>query len=368
MNLTEILVEKDLRDILYGATLLGAGGGGALRDGLRLLSDAASKYEVKLEIVDPEEMEPGDYAVMVAAIGSPKALEERNFGPEAIYAYEMMKKIAFLGGKPLKYIMAGELGGFNTMVPMYVAIANNVPFVNGDGNGRAVPELATGLYPAFDIPPTPLVMAGSNGDVIVAYLNDPRDHKSAENIARHICMAYGMSAAFCTWVVDRNDILEKLAPKSIDRCRLLGSAIHAAREAKRDVVEELKKTDDCKELFRGTIQEVKVKTESGFDFGTTTIQGTGKYQDKTCSIDFKNENLLMKDGNDNVVVTVPDLICILDLDSGEPLTNAETAAGQNVAVVGIPAPENWWKKPEGFTCWKHILEKVGYNGGCIRTA
>ncbi|HHX25030.1 MAG TPA: DUF917 family protein, partial [Firmicutes bacterium] len=67
--MTEILVEKDLRDILYGATLLGAGGGGALRDGLRLLSDAASKYEVKLEIVDPEEMEPGDYAVMVAAIG-----------------------------------------------------------------------------------------------------------------------------------------------------------------------------------------------------------------------------------------------------------------------------------------------------------
>jgi len=31
-----------------------------------------------LEIVDPEEMEPGDHAVMVAAIGSPKALEERT--------------------------------------------------------------------------------------------------------------------------------------------------------------------------------------------------------------------------------------------------------------------------------------------------
>jgi len=173
------------------------------------------------------------------------------------------------------------------MVPMYVAIANNVPFVNGDGNGRAVPELATGLYPAFDIPPTPLVMAGSNGDVIVAYLNDPRDHKSAENIARHICMAYGMSAAFCTWVVDRNDILEKLAPKSIDRCRLLGSAIHAAREAKRDVAEELERTDDCKELFRGTIQEVKVKTESGFDFGTTTSREPGNIRTRPAVLTLK---------------------------------------------------------------------------------
>ncbi|NLS44286.1 MAG: DUF917 domain-containing protein [Firmicutes bacterium] len=359
-------VETDIKDILYGATLLGAGGGGALRDGLRLLSEVAEKHDVKLEVIQPEDMKPGEYAVMVAGIGAPKAMEEKDFGPEAIYAYEMMEKIAFLGGKPLKYIMAGELGGFNTMVPMYVAILNNIPFVNGDGNGRAVPELSTGLYPAFNIPPTPLVLAGSDGNTMVAYLDDPEDHKSAENIARHISMAYGMSAAFCTWIVDGTDITEKLAPKSIERCRVVGSAINNARKANRDIVEELKKVDDCTELFRGTIKDVEVKTEGGFDFGTTTISGTGKYQGETITIDFKNENLLVRDKSGKVLVTVPELITTLNLDNGQPLTNAETEAGQNIAVIGIPAPENWWKKPEGFTCWTHILEKVGYTGGSVR--
>ena len=51
--------------------------------------------------------------------------------------------------------MAGELGGFNTIVPMYVAAIKGTPFVDGDGNGRAVPELSTGLYPSHNIPPHP---------------------------------------------------------------------------------------------------------------------------------------------------------------------------------------------------------------------
>jgi len=71
----------------------------------------------------------------------------------------------------------------------------------------------------------------------------------------------------------------------------------------------------------------------------------------------------MKDGNDNVVVTVPDLICILDLDSGEPLTNAETAAGQNVAVVGIPAPKTGGRSlrdsPAGSTFWRRLATMEG---------
>ena len=366
--MAKTLVEKDLKHIIYGATLLGAGGGGSMKDGLRLLSDAASRRDVELNMVAPEEMGPGDCAVMVAGIGAPRAMEETHFGPEAVDAYEMMKRVAFLGGKNLKYVMAGELGGFNTMVPMYVAMVNDVPFVDGDGNGRAVPELATGLYPIFDIPPTPLVMAGRNGDVMVAYINDPRDHHSAENIARHISVAYGMSAAFCTWVVDGRDIIDKLAPGSIERCRAIGSAIAGAKEANLDAAEAVKAVVECEEVFRGTIERVEVKTEAGFDFGTTTILGTGEYAGQVRSIDFKNENLLMKNGDGEVVLTVPDLICLLDLDKREPLTNAETAGGQNISVLGVPAPANWWKKQDGFSCWKHILEKIGYTGECIRVA
>jgi hypothetical protein len=361
------LNERDIKNILYGATFLGSGGGGTLKDGLRLLSDVASKKTIELELINTSEIGSNEYAVMVAGIGAPKAMEESNFGPEAGYAFEAMQKIAFFSGKELKYLMAGELGGFNTMVPMYLSILKDIPFVDGDGNGRAVPELSTGLYPIYDIPPTPLTLAGGNGDTVIAFLKDPKDHKAAENIARHISMAYGMSAAFCTWVVDKHDIVDKLAPESITRSQRIGEAISSASKGNKDaLLQKLNKEVECKEICIGKIREIEIRTEEGFDFGTTIISGAGKHEGTEFYIDFKNENMLVRDDRGNTLVTVPDLICMLDLKTMEPLTNASTEKGMEIGLYGVPAPENWWKDEGGFNCWKHILEKIGYTAGPVR--
>ena len=82
------------------------------------------------------------------------------------------------------------------------------------------------------------------------------------------------------------------------------------------------------------------------------------------TIDFKNENIIARvDGE--IIAMVPDLISLVDIEKMEPVTNADTAERQKVVVYGTPAPENWKKVPEGFTCWKHILEKLGYTGDYI---
>jgi DUF917 family protein len=36
--------------------------------------------------------------------------------------------------------------------------------------------------------------------------------------------------------------------------------------------------------------------------------------------------------------TIPDLICLIDTDTGAPVTNPNYSRGQNVAVVVLPAP------------------------------
>lgn len=364
--MSKILNIQDIKHILYGATFLGSGGGGALKEGLKLLKEVSEKGQVELEMIDPSDMKSDEYAATVAGIGSPRALEEVGFGQEGGCAFETMQKLAFFSGKKLKYTMAGELGGFNTMVPIYVSIQKGIPFIDGDGNGRAVPELGTGLFPIYNILPTPLVLAGKNGDVVVAYLKDPEDSSSAENIARHVCLAYGMSAAFCTWVVNGKDINEKLAPKSISNVQKIGEFILNMKEKNLDIGKEIKKIDGCKEICRGVIREVKLNIDGGFDFGTTIIEGTGKYGGNTYFIDFKNENLLVRDASNSILITVPDLICMINLDTLEPITNADTKEGMNIAYYSMPASENWWKIEEGFGCWKYILEKVGYRGGPIR--
>lgn len=363
--MSRILNKEAIENVLYGATFLGSGGGGSLKDGLRLL-DGFSDEEIKLELLDPAGMLENTYAASVGGIGAPKAMIESNFGDEAIYAYEGMEKIAFFSGKDIKYVMGGELGGFNTMVPIYVALKKGIPFIDGDGNGRAVPELSTGLQPIHDVLPFPLVVAGGNGDVVGIFIKDHRDHASAENHARHISMANNMSAAFCTWLATSEDIINKLAPNTISECEKLGKTIKEARDNALDLEKEINRIRKSRMICSGEIEDIQLKTESGFDYGTTTIKGSGKNQGETFIIDVKNENLVIRDGNDNVLLTVPDMICMVNTDTYEPLTNADIVEGMNVSIFGTFAPENWWKTGQGFNNWRHILRKIGYNGEVVK--
>ncbi|NLS44221.1 MAG: DUF917 domain-containing protein [Firmicutes bacterium] len=363
--MSSILNKEDIRNVLYGATFLGSGGGGSLKDGLRLL-DVFANEEVNLELLNPSDMEKETYAASVGGIGAPSAIAEGRFGPEAIYAFEAMQKIGFFSGKDIRYVMGGELGGFNTMVPMYVAIKKGIPFIDGDGNGRAVPELSTGLQPIHDVLPFPLVVAGGNGDVVGIFLKDHRDHASAENLARHVSMAKGMAAAFCTWLATGEDIINKLAPNTITESRRIGEAFVNAKAKNLDLEKEISKVKTCKKLCQGEITDIRTKTEGGFDFGTTLLRGSGNYAGQKFSVDFKNENVIIRDGSGDVLLTVPDMICMVNTETLEPLTNADIHKGMTISLYGTSATENWWKNDEGFNNWRHILTRIGYKGGVVK--
>ncbi|MBA7684954.1 hypothetical protein ES703_93367 [subsurface metagenome] len=118
-----------------------------------------------------------------------------------------------------------------------------------------------------------------------------------------------------------------------------------------------------KELFRGKIQKIEMRTAEGFDFGKTTIEGTADYKGKTFVIDSKNENMIAWQ-DEKPMIMVPDLTAMMTT-GGEPLSNADTKEGMEIAVIGIHAPEPWLRTPDGFNCWKHILIKLGYKGSYI---
>ncbi len=354
-----ILGKVELEDVTWGSTLLGSGGGGSALDGLRLIAE----MENEITLLDPADLPESANAVTVAGIGAPKVMFEKKFGPEAIIAYEAMKNMAAIGGVKIDYLMPGEIGGANTIVPLYVAAKKNVPVVDADGNGRAVPELATGLYPIYKIPTSPLVIANKAGDVIVAYLGDPLDTAAAETIARTAAVSFGMLAAFCTWIVSIATIKKCLVPYSVSKVEKIGKAIREARASGKDAVKEVVTITGGKEFFRGKIQKIEMRTAEGFDFGRTTIEGIAGYKGKTFIIDSKNENMIAWQ-DEKPVIMVPDLITMMSID-GEPLSNADTKEGMEIAIIGIHAPEPWMRTPDGFNCWKHILEKLGYKGSFV---
>ena len=362
--MTQVIKEQQLDDIIIGATFLGAGGGGSPKDGRRLLAELRNLDKAEVTFLDTEEMGDDERAVMVAEIGSPKAFMEAKSFPETVTAFTVMQDVAAQCGQRIKYLMAGELGGFNTMVPLYVAALKGVPFVDADGVGRAVPELATTLYAIHDVPFTPLIMAANNGDYMIAHLKDPADCAGAETIARYVSTAYGQLAAFSVWSVDRDTIQNKLVANSISLCMTIGRAFREASDMAQ-LSESLQETVEAKQLFVGRISKIEEKSRGGFDFGITYLDGIDQCTGQSASIGFKNENMLMRDSTGKALATVPDIFTLVDIDRLEPVTNADCRPGMEVAVLGATAPANWLKDPMGFDIWKDILGKFDYHGGYV---
>jgi len=358
--MSRVVKEQELRDLAIGATFMAAGGGGSPVNGMQLIDELVTKGRAEVTLIDTKEMKDDECSVMVVEFGSPKAMLEAESFPELVTSFTKLQQIAPESGLKISTIFSGEMGGLNTITGMYTAALKGVPFVDADGQGRAVPELNTCLFHINDIPHSPFVLAGYTGDAVVAYLNDRMDFRAAENIARNMTMAYGQRAGFAGILVNREK-MEKLVPKSVTTAINVGKAFREAEDFA-GLSEALGEIVDARELFRGKIAKIEIKSVGGFDFGVTSLEGVGTYAGQSRTIGYKNENMLMRDESGKVLVTVPDLIITVDLDELQPQTNADTKEGQNVAVFGVRAAEAWFRTPLGFTVWKEILEKLDYHG------
>jgi len=84
------------------------------------------------------------------------------------------------------------------------------------------------------------------------------------------------------------------------------------------------------------VTDVQRATTTGFARGRAALEGpTG-----TLTLLFQNEHLMAElDGE--VLVTTPDLIIVLEHDTGEPITTEGLRYGQRVRVIAAPSDERW---------------------------
>jgi DUF917 family protein len=68
------------------------------------------------------------------------------------------------------------------------------------------------------------------------------------------------------------------------------------------------------------------------------LQGIGRHDGETVTIDVQNENLVARTSAGIILAVVPDLICLVDTDTAEPITTELLRYGLRVDVLGIPAP------------------------------
>lgn len=191
LEMSTVLSRQDIINIIYGATVLGAGGGGSASSGLEMLENYIKKHgDPKLRMISTGEMNVNAYAAVTAGMGSPVALKDIDFTPYAVNAYNALVDMAATMGRTLSYTIPVEIGGFNTFVPMLIAMMNDIPVIDADGAARAVPALDTLLLHVNGLDTSPLAMADHKNNRLTIELADPRDAHEAEVIGRNICVAF----------------------------------------------------------------------------------------------------------------------------------------------------------------------------------
>jgi DUF917 family protein len=132
------------------------------------------------------------------------------------------------------------------------------------------------------------------------------------------------------------DVKRAGIPNTLSLAKDIGSAIREARAVKADPVDAILNITGGYRLFEGKIVDVARRTMAGFARGEAKFEGLNDYSKDNMMIQFQNENLVAIK-NDEVVCSVPDLISILDMDTGLPITTEYLRYGFRVVVIGMPS-------------------------------
>jgi DUF917 family protein len=347
------LTVNDLPDLARGAAFLGTGGGGNPYIGRLMVERAMVESGRDLELLDLDELPDEALVIPTAMMGAPTCIVEKL--PEGMEAAASLRRLEEHLGKRAFATMPIEAGGVNSMIPLVVGMRLGLPVVDADGMGRAFPELFHETFHVAGVPGTPMVITNDHGDQT---LIDTHDNFMMEWLARGITIRMGGVAYIAEYPMDGATAKRSSIAGTIGVGLRIGRALREARERHHDpfayLIETLRGTaySPAEVIFRGKIVEVFRRTTEGFAKGTVRIQELDAENDgepRQLTIDFQNENLIARVGDD-VLAVVPNLICILDAETAEPITTEELRYGQRVQVMAVSVPPIM-RTPEALAVW-----------------
>jgi DUF917 family protein len=227
------------------------------------------------------------------------------------------------------------------MIPLLVAAETGLPVVDAEGMGRAFPELSMETFAVYGVHGSPLALAGERGERVIIDTGD--DDRQMEWLARGITIRLGGVGHIAEYAMSGADVKRTAVPRTISMALALGRAIRLAREAHSSPFEAIAETlsstlySHVRELFVGKVADVERRTTDGFAKGRAVILPLDPSSNDRFEIAFQNENLIAHHNGD-VVAIVPDLICVLDHETAEPITTEGLRYGQRVRVLGISTP------------------------------
>jgi len=324
------LEEADLQPLALGAALLGTGGGGNPYVGM-LRTRELLRQGAKIEIMPLEALPDDAWVAECGGIGAPvvgvEKIEEGGECHRAVMAVEETMGIT------CSAVISAEIGGSNSMEPIIVAGLAGIPVVDGDGMGRAFPEVQMTTFFIYGAEASPAAIADDKGNVVV--FKHVVDMFWLEKFARDVSVDMGAGAGFATAPMRGEFVRRTAVPGTVTQAISIGNTVLRARAKHQNVVERIVEETGAKLFFTGKISDIERSLSGGFSRGKAKISGSGDWTGSEAEIAIQNENLVLwVDGVP--VIMVPDLIMNLELETGEPITTEMLRYGQRVAVIGLP--------------------------------
>jgi DUF917 family protein len=331
---------NEVEDIALGAAVLGTGGGGDPFIGKLLALDAIDNYG-DVDFLGLNQVGENDFVIPSAMMGAPTVMVEKV--PSGSESLSSLRQLEAQIGRKADAIVPIEQGGINSQIPIAVAATLGLPLVDCDGMGRAFPELQMVTFHLDGVPATPMVISDEKGNSMVL---STCNNVWAERIARAVTVQMGGSSLIAIYPMEGSRLKASCVPNSVSLSMKIGRAIREARRRGENAVNAVASILNGRILFQGKVIDVMRRTVGGFARGDARFEGLDKYSGHGLTISFQNENLVaLLDGR--VVASVPDLITVMDSETGIPITTEGLRYGNRVTVIGSPcAPK--WRTPEGL--------------------
>ncbi|KAL4947503.1 hypothetical protein BDW69DRAFT_190144 [Aspergillus filifer] len=351
-----IISPTDLSFIAQGCKVLGCGGGGDPYQEYLKVSAFVRSNPGLVKVVSPDFLPDDALVGWTGCMGSPEVSMERLENDECLKAHQEL--IRATASPDVSGFVALEIGGGNGVVNLGVAGRLGALCVDADYMGRAYPTAWQVTPNVYGTPRgealVPMTIASGDGSVVT--MTSSRTDKLVDKILRASCVEMGCRAGSAGPPKTAKVVREQAITNTVSLAWWIGRAIalekNIADRAKR-IIDEVGGSESAAILGQGKITSVERVLKTGHTYGVLEVDGALEDGTKALlKVPFKNENAfveaLLLNGETRILASVPDLIAVLDAETGAGLGTPEYKYGLRVMIIAIAASPRWTDTERGM--------------------
>lgn len=369
--------------------MLASGGGGSYRDALTILQQLADSGWSESVTVQP--YDGTSNACVLAMMGSPDAGDQLTLTDIQNSVLNTLELLQANTGCTVGCVIPVEIGAINSLVPLIAAAMTpgSMWVVDGDGAGRAVPELPQTTFSGSNtLPVSPCALATDVADpsAVESALLTASNAAKMESLAGGVVGGFGGFSGIALWPSNPSNgygLSGSYIPGTLTQAWALGQFLLTAASAPTaaDVAAQISQiTGRAASVTVSNFYITAISqstTTASLDAGVIRLDNTADpaTSTQTHTIYNMNENLIMYSSQSAVPDTIaPDSICYYSESTGLGFSNASDdlavyfdsatgkSTGQTVSIIQVATVPQLYNAPGVVASFVSLLRTVGYAG------